>query len=198
MWIEYKANGIAVLMNCEQIKTISPSTDDPTEIIALCGDYNTTITLGKYPYEMVGRVVERIADAMKNSDNLFKMPSVEDMQKEEKKAVVAKKEPCMSVEEAVELWNTLADRGYKQVTRMPKGGTQRWQLLRARLIQYTREEYEKCIENIRRSELLKKNQDGWFNFDWFIKPNNFPKVLDGNYNETSDRIDADELGWWEK
>lgn len=42
-----------------------------------------------------------------------------------------------------------------------------------------------AIKNIRNSDFLQGGNDrGWIiTFDWFIKPNNFLKVLEGNYNQ---------------
>ena len=41
-----------------------------------------------------------------------------------------------------------------------------------------------AIENIKASNFLQgMNDKGWvITFDWFVKPNNFVKVLDGNYS----------------
>jgi hypothetical protein len=80
---------------------------------------------------------------------------------------------------------------------MPTVGSGRWQMLKARLTEYTKEEWESAIENVRKSDLLRNNQDKWFNFDWFIRPNNFPKVLDGNYNNRAiDGLSDKEREWW--
>ena len=44
------------------------------------------------------------------------------------------------------------------------------------------------IENIRYSSFLKgQNNKNWtITFDWLIKPNNFTKVLEGNYRDKGD------------
>lgn len=62
-------------------------------------------------------------------------------------------------------------------------GTTRYKLLKARLKQYGEEEIVKAIDNVALSGFLQgKNNRGWMiTFDWFIKPDNFSKVLDGNY-----------------
>ncbi len=62
----------------------------------------------------------------------------------------------------------------------------RYKMLTARLKQYSTDDVLKAIENIRQSDFLKGNNDrGWIiTFDWFVKPNNFPKVLEGNYNRS--------------
>jgi hypothetical protein len=82
-----------------------------------------------------------------------------------------------------ELWNSLSDVGVKPIRKIVPG-TQRDTLTSARIRQYGRESFDECIQNIRNSEFLKYklNKTG-ITFDWLIKPNNYPKVLDGNYND---------------
>ena len=148
--------------------------------------------------EYAEKAFNKLVIALKSGKKtVFTMPTEEEL-KEDSSVHIKTAEPCMSMEEAINLWNTLADDGYKQISRVPIVGSGRWQMLNARLIQYTKDEWDKCIDNIHKSELLKKNQDGWFNFDWFIRPSNFPKVLDGNYNNANDRVDEDERGWWDE
>lgn len=81
----------------------------------------------------------------------------------------------------VEAWNTL---GLHKVTKL-QAETTRYILLSKRLKDYGVDEVLRAVENVRNSDFLKgKNRRGFVcTFDWFIKPNNFPKVLDGNYNE---------------
>lgn len=149
--------------------------------------------------EYAEKAFNKLVIALKSGKTtVFTMPTEEELGKSDTSSRVKVKELSMSMEEAINLWNTLADDGYKQISRVPTGGSQRWQLLKARLTEYSKEQWEKCIDNIHKSELLKKNQDGWFNFDWFIRPSNFPKVLDGNYNNANDRVDDDEKGWWDE
>lgn len=59
--------------------------------------------------------------------------------------------------------------------------------LRCRIEEYGLDNVKKAIENISRSSFLQgKNDKGWIiSFDWFIKPNNFVKVLEGNYVDKS-------------
>ena len=141
------------------------------------------------------KVFEMIIEALENKQTVFRLPEESEIEKMTQKQSVKTKEPCMSIEEAVELWNTLADKGFKQVTRMPKSGSQRYEMLKARLKQYTKEDWETCIDKIGKSDLLKANQTGWFHFDWFIKPSNFPKVLDGNYDNRQNNDTRPEK-WW--
>lgn len=84
------------------------------------------------------------------------------------------------VQRIIDAWNSL---GLSKVTKMVPG-KDRDRLLKARIKEYGTELILKAVENVRNSDfLLGKNKDGWtITFDWFIRPNNFPKVLDGNYD----------------
>ena len=57
-------------------------------------------------------------------------------------------------------------------------------MLHARIAEYGVEEVLTAIEKIRNSAFLKgQNPKGWvITFEWFVRPNNFPKVLEGNYD----------------
>lgn len=84
----------------------------------------------------------------------------------------------------LDAWNTLSQHGIKPVSRMSSNST-RIKCLVARISEYGVDNVLKAIEKVAQSDFLqgKTNTNaGWFNFDWFVKPNNFPKVLDGNYD----------------
>ena len=59
----------------------------------------------------------------------------------------------------------------------------RLKMLNARIKEYGEENVLKAIDGISNSSFLKgQNSRSWvITFDWLIKPNNFPKVLEGNY-----------------
>lgn len=59
----------------------------------------------------------------------------------------------------------------------------RLDMLRARVKEYGMDEVLKAIDITQRSPfLLGQNSSRWqITVDWFLKPNNFPKVLEGNY-----------------
>lgn len=84
------------------------------------------------------------------------------------------------VQQIIDSWNSL---GLSKITKIvPLKNRDR--LLKARIKEYGVDMILQAIEKIRQSDfLLGKNRDGWtVTFDWFIRPNNFPKVLDGNYD----------------
>lgn len=95
-----------------------------------------------------------------------------------------RQKPQADFRRAVELWNGLQDLGIKPITRI-SNDAKRFDNLRARLRQYGLAEYENAINRIRGSDFLQGKHGGnpWqITFDWFVLPNNFPKVLDGNYD----------------
>lgn len=76
-------------------------------------------------------------------------------------------------------WNSLGLSKIRDI----KGN--RLKLLNARIKEYGIDGVLEAIENIKTSSFLKgQNKNNWvIVFDWFIKPNNFIKVLEGNYND---------------
>ena len=57
-------------------------------------------------------------------------------------------------------------------------------MLKGRIREYGMDDLLKAMDNIRHSDFLRgENKNSWMiTFDWFVKPNNFLKVLEGNYN----------------
>ena len=76
-----------------------------------------------------------------------------------------------------ERWNSL------NISKIVSIKGNRLKLLNARIKEYGLGSVFAAIENIKKSDFLKgQNNKNWIiNFDWFICPNNFIKVLEGNY-----------------
>lgn len=87
----------------------------------------------------------------------------------------------------ISAWNTLVSVGVNPV-RSINTGSKRADCLRARLREYGEDAVLEAIENVRTSDFLQgKNSKGWrITFDWFVLPTNFPKVLEGNYNQRNE------------
>lgn len=103
-------------------------------------------------------------------------------------STISKEMVCAtSVARIVDAWNTL---GLSKITRIVPN-SQRDQWLKKRIKEYGEDEIIRAIENVRNSKFLNgDNRKGWVvTFDWFIRPNNFPKVLDGNYSDGSGHAD---------
>lgn len=92
------------------------------------------------------------------------------------------------VQRVAEHWNQLAAYGVKPVISI-NHGTKRFDMLRARVRSYGIDKILEAIENIKKSSFLcGSGQKGWFiTFDWFMRHNNFIKVLEGNYEGMEDK-----------
>ena len=80
-------------------------------------------------------------------------------------------------------WNSL-DKNISNIQTI-NSGTTRYKLLKARENEYGKDKIVEAIRNVNNSSFLKGYEKSWkITFDWFIKPNNFIKVLEGNYNDS--------------
>lgn len=84
------------------------------------------------------------------------------------------------VRRITEAWNSL---GLQQLTKVT-GDSKRGSMLRARVNEHGVDAVLNAIEKIRASDYLRgQNKNGWvITFEWFVKPNNFLKVYEGNYD----------------
>lgn len=66
-------------------------------------------------------------------------------------------------------------------------GTDRYKYLKARISEYGLDDVLKAIRIIDNSRFLKGYVKSWnATFDWFVKPSNFVKVLEGTYNDKAE------------
>lgn len=109
-----------------------------------------------------------------------------DIDKEkDNKLIVSKDTICQTdVRRVIEEWNKLQEVGINPI-RDIKPSAKRYQLLKGRIREYGINEVLNAINNVRNSDFLRgENNRGWtITFDWFVKPNNFLKTLEGNYNK---------------
>ena len=105
------------------------------------------------------------------------------------------------VQRCVEAWNGLSDRGIKSISKMTST-SKRYQSLVARIKEYGVEDVLFAIDKIRDSKFLQGrtgSKRAWvITFDWFVLPNNFPKVLEGNYDDEKDPVESQHTeteGW---
>lgn len=178
MWIRTLKGG---LINTDQVIMIE--INGSTVLFMASADFPRVI--GEYSnYENAKKVVDKIMYAIKQDKKVFAVPAEDELLKDENKAETeskaVKSKSKGNTSRVIELWNDLENKGLKPVTRISPS-SDRYKLLTARIREFGMENVEKAIENIRLSDYLCKQK--WFNFDWFIRPNNFPKVLDGNYND---------------
>ena len=89
-------------------------------------------------------------------------------------------ECCTDVQRVVTAWNAID--GLPKITRLDPD-SKRGKMLGARIKAYGIDKVLGAIESIPHSSFLmgKTKKQFRLTFDWFVKPNNFPKVLEGNY-----------------
>ena len=94
------------------------------------------------------------------------------------------KVPCISKNEIETLINKWSELGLQNVISI-KPGSKRYIMLNARFKEYGLAQIIQAIENIKKSSFLRGQSKSNFIvcFDWMIKPNNFIKVLEGNYSD---------------
>lgn len=99
------------------------------------------------------------------------------------------------VQRVTEEWNALSAYGVKAVSRI-SSGTKRYNSLVARLKQFGIDDVLQAIDRIKQSDFLcGKNSKGWtITFDWFILPNNFIKVFEGNYDISPVHVQSGNAG----
>lgn len=85
------------------------------------------------------------------------------------------------VRRVLEAWNSLGLNTVRKIV----ADTDRDKWLRKRVKDYGTDDVLAAIEKVRKSKfLMGDNRNGWqATFDWFIRPNNFAKVLSGNYDD---------------
>lgn len=86
-----------------------------------------------------------------------------------------------SINQIINEWNSL---GLQKIISV-NAGTKRYKSLKARIKDYGLEKVLQAIKNVNESKFLKgKNNRNWtISFDWLLNPNNFIKVLEGNYKD---------------
>lgn len=89
---------------------------------------------------------------------------------------------------AVDAWNEMAKQSGLPVVTKLAANTKRANMLGARIQQYGIDDVIKAISNVGKSPFLRGEIKDWScDFEWVMKPNNFPKVLEGNYNDGASR-----------
>ena len=89
-----------------------------------------------------------------------------------------------SIQSIIDAWNQLEPYGIKMIYRINQG-SKRCTSLIALLEQFGEEKVIQAVDKVKQSEFLQGKTDTRFslNFDWFINPDNFEKILDGKYAE---------------
>ena len=95
----------------------------------------------------------------------------------------------------IEEWNKLEPYGIKPVQRITVN-SKRGKMLNARIKDYGVDDVIKAIGKVRDSDFLQGKTSAsvvWFNFEWFVKPNNFIKVFEGQYKDSHSQTAPDPI-----
>lgn len=89
-----------------------------------------------------------------------------------------------SISAIINTWNQLEPYGIKMIYRINQG-SKRYTSLTKLINRFGEEKVIDGIDKVKVSEFLQGKTEARFslNFDWFINPDNFEKVLDGKYDE---------------
>jgi hypothetical protein len=145
--------------------------------------------------QVSGKCQHRLDKNRLDKNRLDKNSNICSPSEEEERATIKKAD----IDKVLSEWNSID--GIPKVTKLATG-TKRYKMLKQRIEEYSLNDVLKAIENVRNSDFLTNKWKG-FNFEWFVKPNNFPKVLEGNYNKesgnerTSRQSDEDSEYKWE-
>lgn len=104
------------------------------------------------------------------------------------------------IEQVITIWNELDGLGDIKAIRGIGDTGDRKRLTIARLKEYGVDGFRNAVERIKVSDFLQGKHNGkpWaITFDWMIRPNNFPKVLEGNYDN---KVSGEQQGkdWWKQ
>ena len=143
----------------------------------------------KHDLSQIGSGVNFTPPMVKNTREIEKDIETESEIEEEKEkegGTLSDESVCrpQDVRQVVEAWNAL---GIQTIKKVPPSTTKTGQMLRARIKEYGIGSVLEAIEMVRESSfLMGNNKKGWrITLDWFSRPNNFPKVVNGNYMDKS-------------
>jgi hypothetical protein len=108
--------------------------------------------------------------------------------------IIQQGEIVFSVEDVIELWNSMAHANLPRVKLLAKT---REIHVKARLQSFPhRHQWEHLIERVNASPFLTGLGAEWkCNFDWIMNPSNMAKILEGNYDDAGNRHNRNRSGF---
>ena len=164
-----------------------PSCSQMKDPIAV--DCNTLSQLTEGPYR--SQMQERnnnIVNNNKEKDNITEDKTDTIVSYEGESTLSPKKEESIDWNDFMSYFNSvMADKGIQPISRFTD---KRKQSVKARMREYGKRALMEVIQKAATSDFLNgKNNRGWTaDFDWLFRPNNFPKVLEGNYENRENKI----------
>lgn len=123
-------------------------------------------------------VTDNDNDNKNDNDNDNDTTNVVDNNVDANASMSATADAAIDFNALVDFWNDTTNEFWK--IKKPLG-QKRKQSIKARIAQYGKNEFASAIRRVAASKYL--HEQTWFNFDWFIRPNNFEKIISGNYDK---------------
>lgn len=145
-----------------------------------------------------GIAYENTNSVCKNDENVCRNSTSKVKESKVKEDITVSKDTVRQTEvrRAVVAWNQLEAYGIAKVSKL-NASSQRYKMLSARISEFGIDDVLKAINKVAHSSFLQGKSGGsrqWMiTFDWFVRPNNFPKVLDGNYDDKKSKYDGNDL-----
>ena len=124
-----------------------------------------------------------------NSDGTYwddgtQTPAAESGKEKKGSAEKKEKKPDIDFAAIAEQFNRIMDENGAVVPRVTRITDRRKTMLASRLKEYPNTDFEQLFTRIAKSDFLNGGgPSGWvMDFDWLIRPNNYPKVIEGNYD----------------
>ena len=130
---------------------------------------------------------KRVAEHRKRQKELLSeesLPRLTDQDIENKPVMAKDSVKSEDVQKVINEWNKLQEFGISPVIRMTPS---RMKMLKARIREYGTDKVLEAIEKTKKSDfLMGRKKDFAIDFGWFIRPNNFLKILEGKYDNRGD------------
>ena len=121
-----------------------------------------------------------------NTDVTSNVTQSNALEKEEEKEIDIDIDKDINTKVFIEKWNSLG------LNKLINIKNKRLKSLKARVKEYGVDKVLLAIDNIKQSDFLQGNNErGWVvDFDWFLKPNNFIKVLENKYKNNKKTVSS--------
>lgn len=130
---------------------------------------------------------KRVAEHRKRQKELIEeesRPKPSEKCTEEKPSTTKDSVKPGDVQKITDEWNKLQEFGISPIIRMTPN---RAKMLKARIREYGADKVLEAIEKTKKSDfLMGRKKDFIIDFGWFIRPNNFLKILEGKYENRED------------
>lgn len=129
-----------------------------------------------------GEIFPRLSPELPQEKEIEKEQEIDTEKEIEDLETLSDESVCRTedVRRVVDAWQSL---GIQKLRKVPSSATNAGKMLRARIKEYGIGSVLEAVEIVRASDfLMGRATDFQITFDWFVKPNNFLKIVNGNYD----------------